>query len=59
MALFQNSVLNHHIKSIDNGEVQTAYQFYQKEFLPKDGEIDDMVYGLYGLSEEEIAVVER
>ena len=35
MQLFQNSVLNHHLKSIDNGEVQTAYKTYQKEFLSK------------------------
>ena len=35
MTLFQNSVLRNHLKSIDKSMVSSAFETYQKEFLPK------------------------
>jgi hypothetical protein len=47
MPLFQKSVLNKFIKSQDSAKIEV------------DKEIDKMVYELYGLTEEEIQIVEN
>ena len=47
MPLFQKSVLNKFIKSQDSVKIEV------------DKEIDKMVYELYGLTEEEIQIVEN
>lgn len=47
MALFQPSVLKKHLKQQDKSTVDKAYK-----------EIDKMVYELYGLTDEEIKIVE-
>ncbi len=50
----------------EQDEWEEYFESYQKELLEikaeidaTDKEIDEMVYGLYGLSEEEVAVVEE
>ncbi|MCB2207847.1 MAG: hypothetical protein KQH67_06080 [Bacteroidetes bacterium] len=51
MSLFQRSVLN---KYINNQKAQTL----KAEINHIDRDIDQMVYELYGLTEEEIRIVE-
>jgi len=53
MTLFQNSVLRNHLQ---NQIIALVLQF-QRETT--DREIDIMVYELYGLSDDEVAVVEK
>jgi len=50
MALFQNSVLNKYLK--------LQAQALKSEIDKTDNEIDQMVYQLYGLTEDEIKIVE-
>jgi len=35
MSLFQNSVIQHHVKNLDKTAMNYAYEQYQKEFLSK------------------------
>lgn len=65
MALFQNSVLRNHLQNRDKTVLPQAFEVYQKELLEiktqidtTDKQIDEMVYKLYGLNDEEIKVVE-
>jgi len=41
-----------------SGEAQTAFSTVAADTSALEGEIDRMVYELYGLTEEEIAIVE-
>jgi hypothetical protein len=68
MALFQKSVLQEYIKLQDVAMVDEAYGKFcahfhnakmQTEIDKTDREIDRMVYALYGLTEEEIKIVEE
>jgi hypothetical protein len=54
MSLFQNSVLTKYLK-----EVKQKAQILKAEIDKTDREIDRMVYELYGLTEEEIGIVEE
>ena len=65
MTLFQNSVLRNHLKNIDKEEAYKAFEIYKNEFLDIKvnieilvKQIDTMVYALYDLTEDEVAVVE-
>lgn len=49
MALFQKSVLNKYLREA---------QVLQTEIQKTEKEIDQMVYALYGLTEEEIGILE-
>lgn len=65
--MFQKSVLAKYLKQLDEEVVSTAYQKFSDYFLnaglqaeidKTDREIDGMVYELYGLSGEEIGIIE-
>jgi hypothetical protein len=49
MAIFQKSVINKHLVSIDSEKINNAYKT----------KINQMVYKLYELTEEEIKIVEE
>lgn len=74
MSLYQTSVLKNHINLQEKEVVEKAYKKYVKYFLNptiqenkkspnlknyKGKEVDAMVYELYGLTDEEIAIVEN
>ncbi len=65
MSLFQPSALKKYLSQQDTDLVQKGYKKYTKYFhngiIQKnpEKEIDKMVCGLYGLSEEEINIVEN
>jgi len=68
MPLFQTTVLNKYLKQQDGACMAAAYaavqaniqqaQALQAQIARTDREIDGLVYGLYGLGEQEIAVWE-
>ena len=41
-----------------NGKVRRNKQLYQRQIKATDRQVDALVYDLYGLTEEEITVVE-
>ncbi|MEX2485711.1 MAG: hypothetical protein WED10_14155 [Brumimicrobium sp.] len=47
------------LSKMDEMEWMEVFEAKKKEALELKGEIDGMVYELYGLSEEEIGIVER
>ncbi len=57
MSFYQNSVLEAEWMQYFNEQKQKAQEF-KSEIDRVDAEIDRMVYELYGLSEEEIRIVE-
>jgi hypothetical protein len=64
MALFQRSILKKYSSAQDQTLISTAYFSEQKALALQpditriDAEIDQLVYELYGLTEEEIRIVE-
>jgi len=68
MSIFQKSVINKHLQNLDSNQVEweeffnkykTEINTLQTEIDKTDQEIDQMVYELYGLTEEEIEIVEN
>jgi len=67
MPIFQKSVVNKHLANLDSGQIKweeffnnykTELNSLQSEINKTDKEIDQMVYELYGLTDEEIEIVE-
>jgi hypothetical protein len=54
MPLFQNSVITKYLQTQNREK-----KFNKSKMETKDKEIDSMVYELYGLSEEEVRIVEK
>lgn len=46
-------------KSKAAGKTQAEIDLYERQIKSVDGQIDRLVYELYGLSEEEISIVEQ
>lgn len=70
MPLFQNSVVSKYLKNQSSTLLLQKWEAYKNHFLnlklqmyfeafAKDKQIDVMVYELYGLSNEEIEIVEN
>ena len=74
MEIFQKSVINKHLASLDKEQVERIYQKFKENYSPAkiekikqlqdkinttEKEIDQMVYKLYELSEEEIRIMEK
>ena len=66
---FQNSVIKKYLAALDNERVIKAWEVYfgqykvalneiSAQISATDKEIDERVYALYGLTEEEIKVIE-
>ena len=68
MSIFQMSVINKHFNNLDSGQAaweeffnnyKTEINNLQTEINKTDKKKDQMVYELYGLTEEDIAIVEE
>jgi hypothetical protein len=56
MGIFHKSVIKNHLETLDSGQVEKAYQKLRVNY--NSIKIDRIVYELYGLTEEEIEIVE-
>jgi len=50
--------VTNHIGDTPNDPIPADKQLYQRQIAAADRQIDALVYELYGLSEEEIGIVE-
>lgn len=57
MPLFQQSVLKKYLSGLNKAKLSAAWQLFKAHFHNSD--IQQLVYALYGLTDEDIALVEE